>query len=215
MNIYFVNKLSRLAGPFDITDAYRNKIIRVGDVCIREEMNGTSFLLVTSEINKWSACKTMDFVEDFLGLNGNTLLFSFDGIRKRFGNIDAISKLSCIFKKTPVLDFFADALNILKYNIDLWDINVFIKIHELSPFQSLIEEGKTDYNISDSVTIFERYLSEEARELFDSMYAQGNNLGYIYREIRKQMPEKFREAMRLFLNENPQLSIYDTCKNKQ
>ena len=46
MNIYFVNRYSRLKGPFDIIDTIRKHIIKVGDICLRDTTGGVEFLVV-------------------------------------------------------------------------------------------------------------------------------------------------------------------------
>ena len=97
MHIYFVNQYSKIIGPFDITDSNHQKIVRNGDVIIRDTSDGLCFLIVTSTINKWNRCKCIDTVQGHLKREGNFLLFSFDGISKRFGDLQALTELSQLF----------------------------------------------------------------------------------------------------------------------
>ena len=112
MHIYFVNQYSKIVGPFDITDSNHQKNIRNGDVIIRDTSDGLCFLIVTSSINKWNRCKCIDTVQDHLKIEGNFLLFSFDGISKRFGDIQSITELNQLFNSPPCHDFFENALSI-------------------------------------------------------------------------------------------------------
>ena len=77
-SIVFINKNSRLKGPFDITNAHRKKIMRVCDVCIRDTPKGLAFLLICSEINTWSSCRCIGITKGSIRSEGNTLLFSFE-----------------------------------------------------------------------------------------------------------------------------------------
>ena len=91
MTIYFINKKSTLNGPFDVTDAHFNKIIRIGDVCIRDTDCGMQFLLVVSNINRWSSCNCIGLSNVIKhDIEANMLLFSFDGINRRKGDISSL-----------------------------------------------------------------------------------------------------------------------------
>ncbi len=83
MNIYFINKKSTLKGPFDITNSLRQRFIRIGDVILRDTENGLTFNIVNSNINRWNSCKCISSVDSNLQMEGNTLLFFYDGISKQ------------------------------------------------------------------------------------------------------------------------------------
>lgn len=209
MIIYFVNKNSTIKGPYDIMDAHRNRIMKVGDVCIREDRHGVSFLLVVSETNRWNACKCIGYANGDLGLEGNTLLFSFDGLSRRFGMINVIEALCSIFTDEPLHSFFANASDILSYKSDLWDVSTFSRMLSLSPLEipTMVREEPATYNAS--ITKFERYLSKDSRTLFLSLHSQDRTLREVYQIVRQKYPDDFRQAMKLFLRDNPQATIYD------
>lgn len=209
MIIYFVNKNSTMKGPYDIVDGHRNRIIKVGDVCVCEDNNGVSFSLVVSKTNRWNACKCIGYANGELGLEGNTLLFSFDGLSKRSGRINEIESLCTIFNEEPLHSFFTNACEILSYKRDLWDVSTFSKMLSLSPLEmpTMVREEPCTNN--KSVTIFVRYLSKDCRSLFSALYAEGETLRKIYQTIRQKYPDDFRQAMKLFLNEYPHSTIYD------
>lgn len=207
MIIYFVNKKSTIKGPYDIMDAHRNRIMKVGDVCIREDCHGVSLLMVVSETNRWNACKCIGYAKGKLNLEGNTLLFSFDGLGKRYGRINEIESLLTIFNDEPLHSFFTNAFEILSYNRDLWDVQIFSEILSLSPLemQAITREEST---ANESVTKFECYLSADSRTLFSLLYSEGKKLREVYNEIRQKYPDDFRKAMKQFLKDNPNATIY-------
>ena len=86
MNIYFVNRYSKLKGPFDIIDSNRQHLIKVGDICLRDTIEGVAFYVVFNSNNMWNACKLVGVGRnETLPDIGNTLLFSFDGLSRRRG----------------------------------------------------------------------------------------------------------------------------------
>ena len=73
MNIYFVNRYSKLKGPFDIIDSNRQHIIKVGDICLRDTVDGVSFYVVYNSTNMWNACKRVGIGDNgVLTDQGNT-----------------------------------------------------------------------------------------------------------------------------------------------
>ena len=212
MHIYFVNRHSKLDGPFDITDMRHQKIIRNGDVIIRETSDGLCFLIVTSSINKWNRCKCIDTVKGHLKREGNSLLFSFDGISKRFGDIQSITELNQLFNSPPCHDFFENALSILTYQCDFWNIGIFKDIHKLSPFDNsaaIVDSPKGIVDKTSTIYLFEEYLSIDSRNLFHELMKKNVVLRDIYREIKRQYPKEFKKALLSFINDHPHSTIYD------
>ena len=112
MNIYFVNKQSKLKGPFDIKNGRQIQILRIGDVCIRDTEDGLLFLLVVNNINRWNSCKCIDKAKyTETKLTGNTLLFSFNGIEKRVGNVGILEWLSKIYPSEIIRNFLEQNLD--------------------------------------------------------------------------------------------------------
>ena len=215
MHIYFVNQYSKIVGPFDITDSNHQKIVRNGDVIIRDTSDGLCFLIVTSSINKWNRCKCIDTVQGHLKREGNFLLFSFDGISKRFGDLQALTELSQLFQSPPCHNFFENALAILTYKCDLWDIGIFKDIHSLTPFEiyndnadkSIVIDKKTY-----SQYLFEDYFDTNLHSMFLKLVEQNTPLREVYIKIRELYPNEFRSAMMSFIREHPNSTIYDKIK---
>ena len=214
MNIYFVNKQSKLKGPFDIKNARQIQILRIGDVCIRDTEDGLLFLLVVNNTNRWNSCKCIDKAKyTETQLTGNTLLFSFNGIEKRVGNLGILEWLSKIYTSEIIRKFFLNAIDILTYKCDFWDIELFVRIHLMSPITTIGgENGFTDVNpkIShSSYPLFYLYLNEEMRAVFATMSEGNDSLRDIYEYLRGKYSAEFRKAIKKFLEDNPQTTIYD------
>lgn len=209
MIIYYVNRFSNIRSPFDITDACRNKIMKVGDVCIREDENGISFLLITSSANSWKACRRVNYALGRLDLEGNTLLFSFDGTSKRCGRIDMCMSLCKLFEEDSLRSFFSNAVDILSYKCDMWDVSVFSQMLGRTSIESvsLIQKSRAEEELH--TTLFETYLPQECKMLFKTMISEGCSIKEIYKNIRSMYPNDFRQAMKRFLIDNPQSTIYD------
>lgn len=146
MNIYLVNRYSKLKGPFDIVDSNREQIIKVGDICLRDYVEGLVFLYVNSTNNNWDSCLRVGVGRnDTLTDLNNSLLFSFDGLHKRKGNISLIKELLPCFREKVIFDFLSTAIDILEYKKDSWDFNYLLQF--LSPTKELIvqpEINKTE-----------------------------------------------------------------------
>lgn len=213
MNIYFVNKKSSIKGPYDITDSHRQKIIRIGDVVIRESKGTTSFLIVVTEINKWKCCKCIGTSNKLLDIDINILLFTFDGISKRHGNISILQDILMIFDSQIICNFINNAISILSYKCDLWDIDVFNKIHSIKPILIDCEQKinlKIIHNSLKTPYIFEDYLHDEAKVLFITLVNKNTRMRDVYERIRELYPLVFRNAIKAFIRDYPKSTIYDT-----
>ncbi len=167
MNIYFVNRYSRYKGPFDIIGPNREQIIKVGDICLHDSTEGIEFLVVCSSDNSWKSCKRVG-LGDNEGMSdlGNTLLFSFDGIHKRNGNASLIRKLADCYKEKVIYDFFCNAVGILEYKVDFWDVTLFRQFFATSQdlinrpnkiLTSVVSDSETYPSLNPQKTIYDKY----------------------------------------------------------
>lgn len=187
-------------------------IIRIGDVIIRDYDEKISFLIVLSDDNKWNGCKCVFTTDASLDIDYNCMIFSFDGISRRHGNLSILHKLRDVFDSSPLCNFFDNAISILSYKSDLWDIGVFKEIHTMSPIDCMPTPKVSEDKHADELNtpyLFEGYLNGEQKELFLSLVSQEVRIRYIYEEIRKTYPAEFRKAMMEFIRNNPKASIYD------
>lgn len=210
MTIYFINKKSTLNGPFDVTDAHFNKIIRIGDVCIRDTDRGMQFLLVVSNINRWSSCNCIGLSNVIKhDIEANMLLFSFNGINRRMGDVSSLELLSEAFADDPLHSFIQNALDILAYRRDNWDIQLFLDIHSLSAITIADETRMNSITETDKrVPMFINYFNSEMKNMFYELQAENLTMREIYTKIKELKQKDFRTAMRNFLMENPDSNIY-------
>lgn len=213
MNVYFVNRYCKFKGPFDIIDSNRQHFIKVGDICLRDTVEGVDFYVVSDLTNVWKACKLVGVGKnENLSETGNTLLFSFDGLSKRKGDIKLIERLALCFREKVIDDFFRNAVEILQYRKDFWDASLFLQFFASS--QELVERDvkETTAIISNKIsypTVFAQYLSDELRQLLTTCLNEGNDLKGAYSILREKYPEMFRKALMQFLKENPSCNIFD------
>ena len=213
MNIYFVNRYSKAKGPFDIIDSNRQHIIKVGDICLRDTFEGVSFYVIYNSNNNWNACNLVGVgANEALSDIGNTLLFSFDGLSRRKGDITLIKQITMCFREKVIDDFFRNAVDILEYKKDFWEGSLFPQFFSSS--QELVnrdEQKKPDVNTEKIYypSIFSQYLSNELLELLKKNLNEGNELKEAYLILREKYPELFRKAFMQFLAENPGSTIYD------
>ena len=213
MNVYFVSRYSKIKGPFDIIDSHRQHIIKVGDVCLRDTIDGVAFYVVYNSSNSWDSCKVVGFGEnDTLSDIGNTLLFSFDGLSRRKGDIALIKQIRVCFREKVIDEFFCNAIEILDYKKDFWEGSLFPQF--FAPTQEFVDRDKqkkleVSIETNHYPSIFAQYLSKELLELLIASLNDGNELKEAYQIIRKKHPEMFRKALMLFLKENPSGTIFD------
>lgn len=213
MNIYLVNRYSKLKGPYDIIDSNREHIIKVGDICLRDYVEGLAFLVVQSTDNSWNACKRIGVGKNQIVTDlGNTLLFSFDGIHQRKGNIDLLKQLLSSYKEKVIYDFFINAIEILEYKRDFWDVSLFQRFFAIS--QELIspiadKDQSAGLENHDYPTVFAKYLNADLLELLIASINEGKSIKEAYELLRDKDAASFRAAMMRFLVENPYGSIFE------
>lgn len=210
MNIYFINKHSKLKGPFDIVDSNNKYVLRIGDVCVRETNNDISFLFVVSTVNKWKACKCLEQIISNIEIEGNSLLFCFDGLSKRQGNVTLLNLLSNKFTKPLLRDFFCNAIDILTYKKDMWNISIIANIYSITPVTTTVPIVVDNKSQKESnYCLFESYLIGGAHDLFITLFSQHLGMRDIFKQIKKEYPQEFRQSLKKFLTDNPNSTIYD------
>lgn len=213
MNVYFVNRYSKLKGPFDIIDSNRQHIIKIGDICLRDTTEGVVFYVVYNTSNSWNSCKVVGIGDnDVLSDIGNTLLFSFDGLSRRKGDVALIKQIRLCFREKVIDDFFCNAVDILDYKKDFWDGSLFPQFFASS--QELVEriDQKKPVVIAKTnrlPSVFAQYLSKELQDILTDSLIDGKELKEAYIIIREKHPDMFRKALMQFLSENPSGTIYD------
>lgn len=205
MIIYFVNKKSKLKGPFDIGSV----TISIGDVCIRDTAQGVQFLVVISNVNSWNACACAECADVKLyNMGANMLLFSFDGVKKRYGDIHQIEALAKVFSAAPLHRFMKNALDILTYRCDGWDAKLFVDINNLNAASNSVVIEKVDVTPKGN-RMFIDYFDLGIKELILNLQSENLSRREIYTKIKTLKPKEFRLALKMFLTDNPNSNIYN------
>lgn len=215
MNIYFINRKSKWRGPFDVIDAKQKHIISVGDVCIYDTDENLCFLIVVNDSNNWSTCHKAGVANNSMFNSiGNTLLFAFDSINHRHGNIKLLQEICECFDNITIRQFFSNACEILRYKKDFFDSEVILNLYKTSCFD--IPSQKSEKSIvttNDSVieypSIFTAYFDHDIIVKIITQVKSGMSLREVYTSIREYHPSAFRDALTRFLRDNPNKSIYD------
>lgn len=179
-------------------------------MCIRDTDCGLQFLLVVSNINRWSSCNCIGYSNVIKhDIEGNMLLFSFNGINRRMGDVSSLELLSEAFADDPLHSFIKNALDILAYRRDYWDIQLFLDIHSLSAITIADEIRMKSITETDKrVPMFINYFNSEMKNMFYELQAENLTMREIYTKIKELKQKDFRTAMRNFLMENPDSNIY-------
>lgn len=117
--------------------------------------------------------------------------------------------MSEAFADDPLHGFIQNALDILTYRQDFWDIQLFLDIHSLSPITISDETRMKSITETDKqLPMFINYFDSEMKQLFYELQSENLTMREIYTKIKKLKPKDFRKAMRNFLMENPDSNIY-------
>lgn len=213
MTIYFVNKYSKIRSPFEIVDSSNMQIINIGDICIRDIGGILQFLVVKNEKNDWSSCICV-YKSNYecIDIEANSLLFAFDNLRKRKGNVILLNKISNVFKKTLVYNFIINAVEILTYKKDQWNVDFLIPIYSSTDTEPLLEENKDNLlNLeqNEGNVLFYSYLSDGMKLRFNTLQSARYSLKEIYQFLRQENEGEFNKAIFKFLHENPKSTIYN------
>lgn len=209
MIIYFVNKNSRIKGPYDILDSKRKRIINIGDICIREQEDKIDLMLVVSNVNKWNSCVLLGNACIKMEHDANMLLFEYNGTKQRQGNTNALEKLRNGLENTLLTQFFQNAVEILQYKRDFWEISVLENIYKYSSEGTNAKFKIKKEDVLSKIPLFASYLRGNAADFFKRKYLVSENIKNVYQEIKAKYPDEFRRALIQFLGENPSCTIYD------
>jgi RNA polymerase primary sigma factor len=218
MNVYFVNRHSTSKGPFDLIDKHREQIIKVGDVCLHDYTDGVDFLFVCSSDNTWNACKKVGTgSNDGFSEQGDTLLFSFDGLHRRNGYAHILKQLSDCYREKVIVDFFSNAVDILKYKRDFWDLSLFSRFfassQELITRTEFVDKGGS--SIVENVTkqkidiVADTHSTKEERPLAHAddvqLYILNDFNNKEFKKLLNQYRKGDRKALEIIVKRNQKL----------
>lgn len=169
------------------------------------------FCVVDRESN-WSQCPVIAYSKYKLSHDpGNVLLFSYDGLTKRSGNLRILSDMSNCFSEDAIfLDFLSNAVRILKYQEDSLKFEIISKIlirqKWVSPVLSDLNESQ---NTSEDYTSpLSPFFTLEVRKRLSDLLKSGMPLYDCYSKLRETYARDFICACKKYAALYPGKSIY-------
>lgn len=212
MKVYYINENCTFKGPYDILHPDLSPKLRIGDICIRESASGISILLIVSPANKWARCSCLYTCSQKTNHSGNSVVFSYDGLNKRYGNVPFIKQLLNILQNTKIKCLFQNLLDIANHKSDLIDFTPIANCLTLNKDHKESEKECSETAIKKEMRtnfLFEEYLTDDAATTFASLVYQGCSPKNAYTRIRELYPTIFRCSLKKFLRDHPQSNIYD------
>lgn len=221
MIIYYLSECSSIKCPINIQNDGK-VIMRVGDICILSNKNGTKAVIINDVRDKWSNCALVALSKIKLKEDpGSLLLYSYDGITSRKGDILFIRKFQEIFKKDSYfLDFLISAEKILSYQMDVFPSQVLLNIYSV-PYRNVnshnenlkkdIDNKKdviTEKNVNNMMVPLGSFLPSNIENELLNYISLGKTLFESYGIIKNKYPKDFTRACILFAEKYPDTSIY-------
>lgn len=210
MIIYYINPCAKMNGPFTVVDKDHNHLLCMGDFCVRLKNNYAELLYINRTVTKSLHWEHLIVIEAFqvdvqLMPKANCILYSVDNIRQRCGNVDVLKYLMNLSHQSIVKDFFHDAINILTYNSDKLDGNIYYNLIGYV----LLERGHSD-RVSDLGNIpFYNFLSPLAQKYFNEIWPYSEDLKLVFKCVKEKYKDDFIDAMNRFRRQYPDRTIYD------
>lgn len=212
MIIYYINPYAKMNGPFTVVDKDQNHLLCMGDFCVRLKNNCAELLYINRKVTKSLHWEHLIVIEEFrvdvqLMPKANCILYSVDNIKQRCGNIDVLKYLMNISRRSVVKDFFHDAINILTYNSDKLNGNVYYKL-----ISNVLEKGQSD-RVSDLANMpFYNFLSPVAQKYLNEILPSSENLKSAFKCVKEKYKDDFISAMNSFRKQYPNKTIYDVSE---
>lgn len=209
MVIYYINPCSRVNGPFAIADKNQNHFLCRGDFCIRIKDNNAELLYINKEVTKslyWEHLVLIDkFQVDIQSMpKANCVLYSVDNIKQRSGNVDVLKYLMNLSHQSVVRNFFYDTINILTYNSDKLDGNIYCEL-----ISTILSERKLDEVLALENIPFYDFLSPLAQKFFNEVLPVAKDLRSVFKLVKEKYKDDFIEAINRFRIQYPDRTIYD------
>lgn len=212
MIIYFIGKNSNLKSPKELSKR-GGIVLSYGDILIRASSRGYEAYLIENPEKEWGKNRLVALSVDSKNLNWNNfLVYSFDGVDKRRGNVEALKILVSIFRDTVLESVFRAAEDILSFKADRWDTACLIKLY-VSNAQAPTtipcpKEEPNNLETSPSEISFISYLPISLQEIARKRLKGGESPKEVISFLRKTESQKFRSAFECFATEHPLKSIY-------
>lgn len=187
------------------------RIMRVGDLCLKESAKGIDIRFIINEVNMWNETLKLGCIsKPELLPGGNIMVYSYDEAHPRLGNINLLKDIISIAGCLPIKRFFENVLDILQFKEDFLDLSAFKDLVE--PY--IKKRGKMTKLIENTdgnkrFPLFMYFLPASLQNQMNLCIESGESLRSIYTSMRLQYPREFRSAFNAFMRANPSASIYD------
>jgi hypothetical protein len=174
--------------PTDVND---------GDVAIVKEDYFFHFYYVVL-----SKCRLIETVKTIRFMQGNVkygVVFDYSDFNPRNGIHEQLRFFINIFKKRTTVDFLQNALDILLYKEDKWDVSL---LQSMAFAEECIDEKVIMYSFVD-------FLDEQAKNFFNKQIERGCTVSDAYRLTKTTYPIVFAQSVKRFKAVYPEKSIYD------
>ena len=149
-----------------------------------------------------SECKLIEKVKTIKFMKGSIkfeIVFEYSNLVPRKGNQKVLQFLMDIFKRETTVAFLQNALDILRYNDDKWDVSILQSLLFAEQFTE--EKSKR--------TSFVDFLNNQAKDFFYKQIDNGSPISEAFRHTKATYPLFFTQALKQFKVAYPEKSIYD------
>ncbi len=173
-------------------------LVEEGDVIIvKDEFFFHFYYVVQSECKLIEKVKTIKFMQGCIKYG---IVFENSNLVPRKGDKEILQFLMNIFKRESTVAFLQNALEILRYNEDKWDVSI---LQSLLFAEQFTEEKSRK-------TSFVDFLNNQAKDFFYKQIDNGSPISDAYRSTKATYPIIFTQALKEFKIAYPEKSIYDS-----
>jgi len=134
------------------------------------------------------------------------IVFQFDNIFERGGNVGMINYFITTFHSEPISSLLIESVNILNNNIDTFSAKCLFDVYKTNDYR-FDNERTEEY-------VFLKFFSEKLKAQYISLLKEGLSIKEIYKQLKSTNAVDFSESMKSFKKEFPNNTIYDVVFNE-
>lgn len=136
------------------------------------------------------------------------LLASSDGIKSRTGNKDFLNHIKQVFNSSEIKALIQNALDILSFKVDTWDIQVLMRLYHSDKSSSDTIPNTPSSPVIPKLLFF-HFLTADLYELFLSHFNETHSIEKSFRVVKQRYPHEFTKAIQAFKLRYPNNNIFD------
>ena len=137
------------------------------------------------------------------------LLASSDGINARNGNKDYLNHIKLVFSSPEITALLQNALDILRYKVDTWDIQVLMNLYHSDKSSSEAFPKESAPPVIPKLLFF-HFLTDDLYKLFINHFNTSHSIEHSFREVKQRYPREFSKAIQAFKLKYPNNNIFDS-----